>query len=204
VEGDPVTDCYGKHRKNFREKYPDMPGRTAHERSLQYCRDKPKSLVSHGRIAAAESADYLRELFGSLRPGGFSECISQRRQGSKRPCDPYELCGEPPSVYKLTQSRLTRPSAGPTHLTDVSLHDDYRDYMMMSVAPFPPDGKPTGGATGVSVEELAELYKNSDYYKCQVDVNVRHAAALRLDWKFWVGLGAGALGVTLLVATKKG
>lgn len=122
-------------------------------------------------------------------------------------CDEY--C--PPQIEAPPETGAGPPPQ-PRHLpktinprTGRSYWDDYRAWGRLPNAPYPPGGTPSGGAQELSIssEEWARRARKSPCYKCQFAQQVARASELKFDWMFWVGIGAGALGLGMLVVMKR-
>lgn len=120
-----------------------------------------------------------------------------------------EYC--PPDIDAPPQ-KGAGPSPQPRHLpksknpvTGRSYWDEYKSWARLPNAPYPPGGRPSGGAQelSISAEEWARRARKSPCYKCQFAQQVHEASKLKFNWMFWVGLGTGALGISMLVVMKK-
>lgn len=123
----------------------------------------------------------------------YTECIQRQSAGAEESCDPYSEC----------EKFGWNPETGCDIGVDLPSSPVLR-YAALPYAPYPPGGAPTSGSAKLrlSPNQFADLYRKSDCYKCQVRINVRQASKLTFGWKFWVGIGAGALGAMTLIATK--
>lgn len=124
----------------------------------------------------------------------------------KSVCDKF--C--PPTV-EAPVAKGAGPSPQTPHLpnaknpiTGNKYRTDYLAWVRFPNAPYPPGGTPSGGAQELSIssEEWARRAKQSPCYKCQLHQQVIEASKLKLNWMFWTGLGAGALGIGMLVVLK--
>lgn len=115
-------------------------------------------------------------------------------------CD--EVC--PAKIELKPKNALTRPPKAPPHLSS-RYAAEYRAWGYLPIAPYPPGGTPHGGATGlnISADEWARLARESPCAKCLLEEQVRDASKLHFSWAFWAGLGAGALGLGMLVMGRK-
>lgn len=116
----------------------------------------------------------------------------------------YQCCDVCPPDFKSKPRGLSRPIVAP-HLKDKSLHVKWADYEMLPMVAYPPGGALVGGDPDlrITAEEWARRAKGSKCYQCLSEVDIRRAAKLRVDWKFWVGCGLAGLGVTALLVSRK-
>lgn len=119
----------------------------------------------------------------------------------------YTSCDSvcPPVLKSAPKTGLQRPLAPVKHLYQTKYQNQFRDYELLPFAPYPPGGTPTGGDPDlrISSEEWARRARESDCYKCHVRQDVKAASSLSVNWMFWVGLGAGALGAMTLVLKRR-
>lgn len=119
----------------------------------------------------------------------------------------YSACESvcPPVLKAVPKTGLQRPLTPVKHLTNTKYQNAFRDYELLPFAPYPPGGVPTGGDPDlrISSEEWARRARESECYKCHVRQDVSAASSLKLNWMFWVGIGAGALGAMTLVLNRK-
>lgn len=122
----------------------------------------------------------------------------------------YSSCEKvcPPVLKEAdaNKPRLARPPPPVKHLKNTALHRTFRNYDQLPYAPYPPGGVPTGGdpALRISSAEWARRAAESDCFQCHVRQDVKAASRLRLNWRFWVGVGGASLGaITILLTSKR-
>lgn len=111
-------------------------------------------------------------------------------------------------IVEAPPAKGAGPSPQARHLPG-SYRPDYLAWVRLPISPYPPGGRPSGGAQELSIssEEWARRARQSPCYRCelaqQVKAASRVAPRLKTNWMFWTGLGAGALGVGMLVVMKR-
>lgn len=75
---------------------------------------------------------------------------------------------------------------------------------MLPVAPYPPGTAPEGGAGNLQItaEKYGQLAIESPCFQCNLQQSVEAEMKLRLDWRFWLGLGAAGIGITMVLARR--
>lgn len=105
--------------------------------------------------------------------------------------------------------RSSHLPSGTNPLTRNTYREDYLAWVRLPNAPYPPGGTPSGGAQELSIssEEWARLAALSPCRRCELAQEIKKASRvwprIRKNWMFWAGVGAGTVGLGMLVVMKR-